>query len=57
MVVNCNSLENIFNWMVVLYGQSILHRLFHWKSFMVTNRSVKTRNFSTSNDLQYMVHR
>ena len=22
---------------VVLYGQSLLHRLFHWKSFAVTN--------------------
>ena len=35
--LNCNSLENICGWTVVLYGQSLLHRLFHWKSFVVTN--------------------
>ena len=29
--LNCNLLENINGWMVVLYGQSLLHRLFHWK--------------------------
>ena len=35
--LNCNSLENICGWMVVLYGQSLLHRLFNWKKFAVTN--------------------
>ena len=35
--LNCNSLENIHSWF--LYGQSLLHRLFHWKSFAVTDRS------------------
>ena len=30
--INCNSLENIHGWTVVLYGQSLLHKLFHWKS-------------------------
>ena len=39
--LNCNSLENIRRWMVVLYHQSLLHRLFHWKS-VVTNYSTKT---------------
>ena len=52
--INCNSLENIHGCMVILYGQ-LLHRLFHWKSFAVTNRSAKTTKFSTSNDLQYTV--
>ena len=27
--LNCNSLENICSRMVVFYGQSLLHRLFH----------------------------
>ena len=40
--LNCNSLKNIHGWMVVLYGQSLLHGLFHWKSFTVTDRSAKT---------------
>ena len=40
--INCDSLENIHGWTAVLYGQSLLHKLFHWKSFMVTNWSVKT---------------
>ena len=31
--INWNSLESIRDWTVVLYGQSILHRLFQWKSF------------------------
>ena len=35
--LNCNLLENICSWAVVLYGQSLLHRLFHWKNFTVTN--------------------
>ena len=39
--LNCNSLENIRSWTVVLYGQSLLHRLFHWKSFIVTNQFAK----------------
>ena len=33
--LNGNSMENIHGWMVVLYGQSLLHSLFHWKSFVV----------------------
>ena len=49
--LNCNSLETIHGWMVVLYGQSLLHRLFHWKSFTVTNRSAK----AAMNDLQYTI--
>ena len=40
--LNCNLLENIHGWTVVLYGQSLLHRLFHWKSVVVTDRSMKT---------------
>ena len=40
--LNCNSLENICGWMVVLHGQDLLHRLFHWKSFAVTDWSTKT---------------
>ena len=50
--LNCNSLENIRGWMVIFYGQDILHRQFHWKCFVVTNRYAKPQNFSTSNDLQ-----
>ena len=26
-----NLLENICGWTIVLYGQSLLYRLFHWK--------------------------
>ena len=37
-----NSLENIHGWTVVLYSQSLLHRLFYWKSFAITDRFVKT---------------
>ena len=40
--LNFNSLENIRGCMVVLYGQSLLHRLFHWKSFAVIDQSAKT---------------
>ena len=42
--MNCNLLENIHSYIVILCGQTVLHRtllLFHWKSFMVTNQSVK----------------
>ena len=34
--LNCNLLENIHSWMIVLYGQNLLHRL------MATDRSTKT---------------
>ena len=51
--LNFNSLENFRGWMVVLHGQSLLHRLFHWKSFAVPIDPRKPQNFSTSNDLQY----
>ena len=34
--------ELIHTWTAVLYGESLLHRLFHCKSFTVTNQSVKT---------------
>ena len=44
--LNCNSLENIHSWTVVLHGQGLLHRLFHWKSFVVTNQSIKTVKLS-----------
>ena len=41
--LKCYSLENIRSWTVVLYGQSLLlHRLFNWKSFVVTDQSMKT---------------
>ena len=33
--LNYNLLETISGWTVVLYGQSLLYRLFHWKSFTV----------------------
>ena len=52
--INCNSLENILGWMVVLYGQSLLHMLFHWKSLTVTNRSTQTAKPFHLEDLQYM---
>ena len=41
-VVASNSLENIHGCMVILYGQTLLHRLLHWKSFVVIDRSTKT---------------
>ena len=50
-----NSLENFHDWTVVLHGQSLLHKLFHWKSFTVPIDPQKPCNFSTSNDLQYTV--
>ena len=35
--LNCNLLENIHGWTVILYGQSLLHRpLFHWKSLRLS---------------------
>ena len=37
--LNCNLLENICSWIVVMYGQNLLHRLFH---FAVTDWSAKT---------------
>ena len=40
--LNYNLLENIHGWTVILYGQSLLRKPFHWKSFAVTDRSVKT---------------
>ena len=40
--INCSVLENIRGWMVVLHGQSLLHWLFHWESFVVTDQSTKT---------------
>ena len=51
--LNFNSLENIRGWTIVLHEQGLLHRLFHWKGFVITDQSMKTTNFSTSNDLQY----
>ena len=42
--LNCNLLENIHSWTVVLHGQGLLQRLFHWKSFAVTDRSTKIVN-------------
>ena len=35
--LNYNLLENILGWTVVLYGQSLLNELFHWKSFTAPN--------------------
>ena len=40
--LNCIILESIWGWIVILYGQSLLDRLFHWKSFTITDRSTKT---------------
>lgn len=37
-----NWLENIHGCMVVLYGQSFLHRLLHWKSSVVTDQFPRT---------------
>ena len=54
--LNFNSLENFHGLMVVLHGQGLLHKLFHWKSFVVLIDPQKLRNFSTSNNLQYMVY-
>ena len=30
--LNFNLLENFHGWTVVLHGQGLLHKLFHWKS-------------------------
>ena len=41
--LDCNSLENICSWTIALYEQSLLRcRLFHWKSFTLTDRSTNT---------------
>ena len=40
--INCNSLENIHGCMMIWYSQTLLHRLFHWKSFAVADQSMKT---------------
>ena len=46
--VNCNSLDNVHGYMVVLCGQTLLHRGI---IATVPNRSAKTQNFSTLNNL------
>ena len=43
--------------MVVLYDQSILHRLFHWEALPLLIDPQKLQNFFTLNDLQYMVYK
>ena len=60
--MECNSLEKIHSCMVVhvLCGQTLLHRgiiaiSLEVFNLAVTDRSTKTVNFSTSNDLQYTV--
>ena len=58
--MECNSLEKIHSCMVVLCGQTLLHRgiiaiSLEEFNLVVTDRSTKTVNFSTSNDLQYTV--
>ena len=40
--LKCNSLENIHSLMMFLYGQGLMHRLFHQKSSVATNQSIKT---------------
>ena len=50
-----NLLNNFCSWMSVLYRQRLLHRLFHWKSFVFTNKSAKATKLSTMNVLQCMV--
>ena len=47
---NCNLLENICGWMVVLNGKAYYTSyVFHWKSFTVTDRSMKTVKLFTLN--------
>ena len=53
--LNCNSQKNFCGWTIVLHGQGLLHKLFHWKNFTALINPQKPRNFSTSNDLQYTV--
>ena len=43
---NCNLLKNFRDYTLVLCSQSLLHRLFQRKSFVITNQSVKTTKFS-----------
>ena len=41
--LNCNSLENICGWIQSCMAKAYhIARLFHWKSFAVTDRSAKT---------------
>ena len=58
--MECNSLEKIRSCTVVLCGQTLLHRgiiaiSLEVFNLVVTDRSTKTVNFSTSNDLQYTI--
>ena len=54
--LNCNSLETICSWTIVLHGQGLLQRLFHWKSSrLATDWSMKTVKLSILNDLQCTV--
>ena len=56
--MECNSLEKIRSCMVVLCGQTLLHRgiiAISLEELVDTDRSTKTVNVSTSNDLQYTV--
>ena len=39
--VCCNSLENSCGYTSILYSQSLLHKLFHWKNFAITDQSAK----------------
>ena len=39
--LNCNFLENIHSWMVVLYGQGLLHRLEKFCSYWSIHGTVK----------------
>ena len=44
--VNCYLLENFCCWTSVLYSQTLLHRLFYWKSFPIADRAAKTAKLS-----------
>ena len=52
--LNCNLLENFCSYMHRLLC-SYMYRLFHWKTFAITDQFAKTAKFSTVNDLQYTV--
>ena len=53
--LNCNSLEYIHGWMVILYGQAHCTGYFTGKVLWLLINLRKPQNYSTSNDLQCMV--
>ena len=55
MFRSCRTKLSFTGKLLRLDGSLAWHKLFHWKSFAVPIDPRKLQNFSTSNDLQYMV--